>query len=346
MNTILYGIRRTGQILTSRLFALSVMMLLMCAIIFAIADTTNTVYIKADGENHVLTTSEEDPDALLELCGIKVSQHDVVDFSGFVGNAAEIIVTRAFPVAIRVDNTTHRVMMTEGTVADALAAAGVTVDDNDLISQPLYEFLEGGDRILINRIDYRTMTYDEEVPYETEYRYTPLLRNGRSRLLQQGEVGYKILTYGETTIDGYVEEAQLLGENLVRKPKTQVYLVGADVPVSPLDFGYTIENNAPTQYKKVIENAKATGYHAGGNAWGASGNDLSAGHVAVNPNEIPYNSKLYITSPDGSFVYGYAIASDTGVALMEGLIGVDLFYDTYTESALNGVKYVNIYILE
>ncbi|MBR6608057.1 MAG: ubiquitin-like domain-containing protein, partial [Oscillospiraceae bacterium] len=55
------------------------------------------------------------------------------DFSGFVGNAAEIIVTRAFPVAIRVDNTTHRVMMTEGTVADALAAAGVTVDDNDLI---------------------------------------------------------------------------------------------------------------------------------------------------------------------------------------------------------------------
>ena len=80
MNTILYGIRRTGQILTSRLFALSVMMLLMCAIIFAIADTTNTVYIKADGENHVLTTSEEDPDALLKLCGIKVSQHDVEIF--------------------------------------------------------------------------------------------------------------------------------------------------------------------------------------------------------------------------------------------------------------------------
>ena len=68
--------------------------------------------------------------------------------------------------------------------------------------------------------------------------------------------------------------------------------------------------------------------------------------MAVNPNEIPYNTKLYIASPDGSFVYGYAIASDTGTALMEGLIGVDLFYDTYMESALNGVKYVNIYILE
>ena len=346
MNRILYGIRRAFQIMTSRLFALSVMMVVMCAIIFTIADTTNTVYIKADGENHVLTTSETDPSALLALCGVKVSPHDEVEFSGFDGNAAQIIVTRAFPVAIRADNTTYRVMMTEGTVADALSEAGVSVDEDDLISEPLYQFLDGGERILINRVEQRTMTYDEEVPYEVEYRYTPLLRNGRSRVLQEGQVGYKILTYGETTIDGYVEEAQLLGENIIRKPVTKIYLVGADVPVSPLDFGYTIENFAPTQYKSVIQNAKATGYHTGGNAWGASGNDLSAGHVAVDPTKIPYNSKLYIASPDGSFVYGYAIASDTGTALMEGLIGVDLFYDTYMESSLNGVKYVNIYILE
>ena len=70
------------------------------------------------------------------------------------------------------------------------------------------------------------------------------------------------------------------------------------------------------------------------------------GHVAVNPNLIPYGSKLYITSADGSFVYGYAIASDTGTALIDGTIGVDLFYDTYLESLLNGLRTVNIYVLE
>ena len=106
-----------------------------------------------------------------------------------------------------------------------------------------------------------------------------------------------------------VQEAELLGENIILKPTTQIHLVGGDVPVSPYDFGYTIVNNAPTSYKSVITNAKATGYSAGGNARGASGNSLSAGHVAVNPNLIPYGSKLYITSADGSFVYGYAIAS-------------------------------------
>ena len=40
------------------------------------------------------------------------------------------------------------------------------------------------------------------------------------------------------------------------------------------------------------------------------------GNVAVNPNIIPYGTKLYICSPDGQFIYGYAVAADTGGALM------------------------------
>ena len=108
-------------------------------------------------------------------------------------------------MVIRADNTTYQVMMTEGTVADALAKAGVSIDDDDLISHPLYEFLEKNDRIFINRIDYRTMSYEEEIPYKVEIRTTPLLRNGKSRLLQEGATGKKILTYGETTKDGVVQ---------------------------------------------------------------------------------------------------------------------------------------------
>lgn len=346
MNRFFHMMRLASSVIKSRGFAVSVLAVLMSLTVYAVSSTTNTVYIRADQQTKILTTSQRDLDAILEECGISVSQHDTVDFSGFDGNVAEINITRAFPVVIRADNTTYQVMMTEGTVADALAKAGVSIDDDDLISHPLYEFLEKNERIFINRIDYRTMSYEEEIPYEVEIRTTPLLRNGKSRLLQEGATSKKILTYGETTKDGVVQEAELLGENIVLKPTTQIHLVGGDVPVSPYDFGYTIVNNAPTSYKSVITNAKATGYSAGGNARGASGNSLSAGHVAVNPNLIPYGSKLYITSADGSFVYGYAIASDTGTGLIDGIIDVDLFYDTYLESLLNGLRTVNIYVLE
>ena len=72
---------------------------------------------------------------------------------------------------------------------------------------------------------------------------------------------------------------------------------------------------------------------------------LSYGYVAVDPTEIPFGSKLYFTSSDGSFVYGYAIAADTGTGLLNDVIDVDLFYETYTESCLNGRRTVDIYVL-
>jgi 3D (Asp-Asp-Asp) domain-containing protein len=55
---------------------------------------------------------------------------------------------------------------------------------------------------------------------------------------------------------------------------------------------------------------------------------------------------MYIASPDGKFVYGWAIATDTGTAMMEGIVGVDLFYETYKESSLNWKNEVNIYIYD
>lgn len=68
------------------------------------------------------------------------------------------------------------------------------------------------------------------------------------------------------------------------------------------------------------------------------------GVVAVDPNIIPYGTKLYITS--GNIVYGYAIAGDTGGAAMAGDILVDVFYDTYDECAAFGRRDMTVYIIE
>ena len=51
----------------------------------------------------------------------------------------------------------------------------------------------------------------------------------------------------------------------------------------------------------------------------------------MNPDLIPYGSRLYICSPDGSYVYGYAVAADTGGALMSGSALVDVYFDTLSE---------------
>ena len=70
----------------------------------------------------------------------------------------------------------------------------------------------------------------------------------------------------------------------------------------------------PVNYAHKLTDQVATGYSAGSGAWGASGMSLSYGYVAVDPTEIPYGSKLYITSADGSFVYGQSSAASPAPA--------------------------------
>lgn len=348
MRTILGWIFSVLRFLRSRIFAVGVLAALMSVTVYATATTINTVYIHDDNldETILIHTAVTDAAKILNTVGITLHPQDKVSFDDFQNNMAEIHIDRAFDVSITADGRTKQVWMTNGTVRDALTLADVSMGNEDLISISPSEFAQAGDEVVINRVAYRDTVVEEEIPYQSTQKLTPLLRDGKTNTLQEGRTGELHKTYTERTIDGVVEEATLIGQSVVKKPVEEITLVGADVPVSEYDFGYTIKNNAPTKYKQAIPNMRAAGYSAGADARGASGNDLTYGHVAVNPAVIPYNSKLYITSPDGEFVYGYAIASDTGVALMQGIIGVDLYYDTYRESLLNSIRTVNVYVLE
>lgn len=348
MNNIWKTTLASLQFFQSRIFAAGLLAAVFSMTVYATTDAINTIYIhdSALDEAIILHTAQDDIQAILKNEGIEIGPDDEVYYKGLQDRLGEIYINRAFEVSIQADGGLVTVPMTGGTVRDALQKAGISISNEDLINMEPSEFLREGDRIVINRVSYRTIQQEEEIPFEEEIRQTPLLRNGRVETLQSGSSGAMIKTYIQRTVDGIVEEAALESEHVVKAPVKQISLVGADVPVSDLDFGYEIVNNAPTSYKRVIRGARAAGYSAGGRARGSSGNALTYGHVAVNPDVIPYNSKLYITSADGSFVYGYAIASDTGVALMNGVIDVDLFYDTYRESQLNGIRNVNIYILE
>lgn len=348
MRTILKWVFSVLNFFKSRIFAVGLLAALLSMTVYATSATINTVYIHDDKQDQTILvhTAEDDINQILVNQGITTKPVDMIEFKGFKDNVAEVYIKRAFPVSITADGRTKAVSMVNGTVRDAMKLAGVELNNEDIINIPLSTFVKEGDKVVINRVKYRNTEVEEDIPFERVEKRTPLLRPGRSEILQSGRNGKLVKTYSERTIDGVVEESTLIAENITVRPVTQVVLVGAKVPVSDLNFGYSIVNNAPTKYKKVIKGARATAYSAGNGAYGASGNDLFYGHVAVNPNVIPYNSKLYITSADGSFVYGYAIASDTGVALMKGIIDVDLYYESYRESQLNGVKNVNVYVLE
>ncbi|MEG0017849.1 MAG: G5 domain-containing protein [Hydrogenoanaerobacterium sp.] len=349
MRTMLKRIFCALNFFKLRIVAVGVIAAVLSVTVYAAATPpVNTVYIHDNNEviATVVETTEKDTDTILKNSGIEIAPQDTVKTVELDETTKEIHIDRAKKVIVRADGKTTAVMLQNGTAADALKLAGVTLDSDDLLSCEKDVAVDNGDEIIVTRVSYETLEITEEIPFEALEKQSPLMKNGRAELLQQGKNGECVRTYTQKTVDGEIEEKTLVSEIVTTEPVSEVSLVYGAEPVSDLDFGCEIVNNAPTEYSMVIENARATGYSAGKGAWGASGNNLFYGHVAVNPNVIPYDSKLYIASPDGKFIYGYAIASDTGTALMDGRIDVDLYYETFRESQLNGVKYVNIYVVE
>ncbi|MBR4030800.1 MAG: 3D domain-containing protein, partial [Clostridia bacterium] len=76
----------------------------------------------------------------------------------------------------------------------------------------------------------------------------------------------------------------------------------------------------------------------------ASGMRAQVGVVAVDRRVIPLGTKLYIEAVDGSWVYGNAIAGDTGGAIKGNR--VDLFFDTTAECLQFGRRAARVYILD
>lgn len=339
--------RAVYKIVSGRAFAVSALSVAMAGTLYGMASMVNTITIYDEVKTVQMHTFKTDPQDILKQNGIITLSADVVNFTGIAGGYGEIDIDRAFPIQIKADGLTRTRQVIGGTVGSILAQEGITYDSDDLITPTPEKILEENESILVQRIDYVTRSEELEIPHETEIRSTPLLPNGRSMTLQAGRNGQKTLSYMQRTVDGIVEQEELVSESIDQSPIKEIVLQGGNTPVSPLDFGVPMdENGVPLEYREVLTNQVATGYNAGSGAWGASGERLSAGYVAVHPEKIPYGTRMYIASEDGSFVYGYAVAADTGLGLLDDIIDVDLYYDTYTESCLNGRKTVNIYILD
>ena len=116
------------------------------------------------------------------------------------------------------------------------------------------------------------------------------------------------------------------------------------VPMSQKGSVEVDANGVPLHYKQLIV-GKATAYYGG--TLTATGTRPVPGCVAVDPREIPYGTRMYITSSDGSIVYGYAVAEDTGgfIYWPNGAT-VDLFMWTYEDCCVWGWRSANIYILD
>lgn len=340
---------KKNKLIKALLFVTSILIVVMMSGSLYFRDR---VYITDNGVTKELMTSETDVNAILAYGEYTVGQHDLVTYRAENENVAYITIYRAFDVMISVDGKNVTVPMVEGTVADAIKKAGITLGEYDIVDVDMNAEVSKGTAIGITRVNYQLRANTSEIPFETVYVDNSNMAIGQERVVTEGENGVRTYVVKEKYVDGVLTGKELTANNVDKEPIAKVIERGTAIkePYSKMDDPQALKlvNGIPANYTRVLS-GKATAYTAGYNAHTASGRKAEIGTVAVNPNVIPYGSELYIVSQDGRKVYGYAIAADTGIALMDGRVMVDLYfgnkYDHYKDSCRWGAAYCDIYVL-
>lgn len=310
------------------------------------------VYITDNGVTRELVTNETDVYAILRAGGYDLSAHDRVIYKEQDEYTSYIDILRAYYVDIHADGATISVPVLEGTAAQALDKAGIKLGEFDEVDVDLDESSYDGMQIRVTRVSYEVRESTSEIAYETEYVDNSNLVIGTERVVTAGAAGERTYYIKEKYVDGELAGQEMVNDVVTKQPVTEVIERGtaSAEPYAKMDDPYKLKlvDGIPESYTRVIS-GKSTAYTAGYGAYTASGRKAEIGTVAVNPNVIPYGSELYIVSQDGSKVYGYAIAADTGLGMMEGTVLVDLYfgnrYEHYGDSCRWGAVYVDVYVL-
>ncbi len=334
-----------------RIAAVLTMALVLSASLFTTVYAKDVVVVTdSDGQEVTLLTSSCETEEILALAGITVEDCDKVEYTTEDENTACVTIERAFPVSLEADGATFTTRLVEGTVADLLTLSGVQLGQDDFVEPALDTPLDENLEVAVHRVTFEEESRREEVSDEAVEAYVQGLEapEGGEVAFLQSRGGVYDVTYVHRLVDGEVASSEITSLEAVLHPydeATTEFVPG--VPVSTIEgFDGVVmgEDGLPTSYSRVMQGAVATAYSSSGGR-GASGMGLYCGTVAVNPNVIPYGTRLYITSADGGFVYGFAIATDCGTAMMEGRVDVDLYFATNAECLRFGKRALDIYIL-
>lgn len=245
-------------------------------------------------------------------------------------------------------------------VKEALEYTHISLGEHDTTSVSLSKAINAGMKIQVNRVSYKTKVKKYKIKYKTKKKKTSKLYIGQKKVKRKGKNGIKKVTYTKKIVNGKVVKTVISKTKIIKKPRKKIVLIGTKrrnykmISYNPTTFktkskggiGTVIDHRGKKVAYKQKFTGSATAYSYDAGAMTATGDTVHIGGVAVNPNMIPYGSKLYIESPDGKLVYGYAVANDTGGFAYDGSgTLVDLFYPSYDAMCQFGRRNMTIYVL-
>ena len=227
------------------------------------------------------------------------------------------------------------------TVASFLESMGIDPEGSIKTNVSTDEKVTNGMTICVTYVDEKLVDTREVLSYGTERIANSSMLSGTTNVIKEGTDGLVDRVYRE-----YYENGDLISRDIV-KEDVKVAAVDAVVeygtkPRQSISYSrINVSRGGEYRYKACLE-MTATAYCISGTT--ASGMKTRYGVVAVDPRVIPLGTRLYIEAENGTWIYGTAVAADTGGAVKGNII--DLYVETYNEAISFGRRKAKVYILE
>ncbi len=221
------------------------------------------VTIVVDGQPQTRWITATTVDEALAAFGVPAdgAQVSVSRGSAIPREGINVSVTTPSDVTVTVDGTTTDASGF-GTVADLLAAKGVTLGASDIVTPAASTLLADGMAIKVVRVTTKLVTKEVPIPFTTTTTDDATLTKGTTKVKTAGVNGVSTETWTQTLNDGQVVSEEKTSSVVTKAAVNQVTLNGTKVPVT-----------TPATTTTTTSSSNGTGPTSGaatGNSCGAS----------------------------------------------------------------------------
>jgi 3D (Asp-Asp-Asp) domain-containing protein len=267
----------------------------------------------------------------LRQAGVRVSPHDWESLSLTASPAKPLTIRLGVPVEVVTPHHRYRTWTTAYRVSAVLQTLGVELGPLDIVKPGLTARIRPGTLINVWRRWYVTQTRLVPIDFPTVYQPDGNMFVGHRALLALGRNGERLVVTRVLMQDGRPIRQWVVSTRVIRPPVAQLLAVGTKNTIS--------RGGQVIQFAAEL-NMVATAYWpnpAWSDGYTATGLRAQYGVVAVDPAVIPLGTRLFIPG------YGFAIAADTGSAIVGDRI--DVCENTAQAAWDWGVRDVEVFLL-
>ncbi len=222
-------------------------------------DKLNNINVEFDGVINTYSVYEDTVGEALDNLGIELSENSKMNYelTDVVKDGMVITIKSAKSVTLTADGKSAKYAIYQGTVADLLELAQITLGEDDYTEPSLDSELEANMKVTVYRVEYKTVTETEEVKFKTTTVKKSSMNEGTQKVVTQGVNGEDQVSYEVKYVNGKEESRTETERTTVKKPVNKVVNVGTKKVSS--SSSSTVKSNGVTSKNGYTVGQKISG---------------------------------------------------------------------------------------